>query len=202
MRILTIADEPSRYYYDFFKRGILDEFDLIVACGDLPKKYLEFLVTMAHCPLIYVNGNHDESYVKDPPGGCICIDDDIYEYNGIRFLGLGGSYKYRDRMTYMYTEREMKRRIRKLHFKLWKHKGFDVLVTHAPAYSFGEDHIAHRGFKCFEDLMKKYKPQYMLHGHIHLNYGANIPRIYSFEDTTIINAYEYYKFDLEIEKKP
>ncbi len=198
MRVLTIADEPSRYYYDFFKRGMLDEFDLIIACGDLPREYLEFLVTMSPCQLIYVNGNHDESFVKNPPGGCICIEDDIFEYNGVRFLGLGGSYKYRDGMTYMYTEQAMRKRIRKLRFKLWKKNGFDVLVSHSPLYSFGQDHIAHRGFKCFENLLLKYKPKYMIHGHIHRNYGANIPRTYSYGETTIINAFEYYKFDLKV----
>ena len=54
MKILAVADEESKYYYDFYRPGCLDEFDLILACGDLKAKYLEFLATMSHCPVLYV----------------------------------------------------------------------------------------------------------------------------------------------------
>ena len=67
MKILTVADEESPIYYDYYKPGKLHEFDLILACGDLSASYLEFLVTMARCPLLYVHGNHDDSYEKKPP---------------------------------------------------------------------------------------------------------------------------------------
>lgn len=196
MRILAVADEEARIFYNFYKPGMLEEFDVILACGDLHKNYLEFLVTLAHCPVLYVPGNHDDGYEKDPPEGCTCIDGMIYEYQGVRFLGLGGSYRYRPNGVYMYTEREMKHRISKLWISLVKHRGFDVLVTHAPAYGHGDmDNLTHRGFQCFVDLIHKYKPKYMVHGHVHKNYGMNIKTVSQFEDTTIINACEYYKFD-------
>lgn len=196
MRILLIADEESPYYYDFYKPGKLDGFDLIVACGDLGKHYLEFLVTMARCPLIYVPGNHDESFCINPPEGCICIDNQIFEYRGVRFLGLGGSYRYKKDAQYMYTEKEMQGRIRKLWLKLLLHKGFDVLVTHAPVRGYGDlEDLPHRGFSCFETLLKKYNPKYMIHGHIHRNYGMKIPVKSQCQDTVIINAYEHHILD-------
>ena len=196
MKILTIADEVARPFFDYYKPGKLDEFDLIIACGDLPREYLEFLVTLAKCPLIYVPGNHDESYVKQPPEGCICIDDDIFEYNGIRFLGLGGSYKYKPDGHYMYTEVEMKLRMIRMWPKIYKYKGFDVLVTHAPLYEFGDkEHLPHRGFVCLTELVDKYQPKYMIHGHIHRNYGYKIPQVYTYNQTEIINAFEYYTFE-------
>ena len=37
-----------------------------------------------------------------------------------------------------YTERKMRARIRRLWWKLWRHKGFDILVTHAPAYKLND----------------------------------------------------------------
>ena len=200
MKILCVADEPSRMLYDFYQPGILKEYDLIIACGDLPREYLEFLVTMARCPLIYIAGNHDEAYVKNPPEGCICIDDDLFVYKGIRFLGLGGSYKYRNDATYMYTETQMKLRIFKLWPKIIRNKGFDVLVSHAPMYEFGDKHISHRGFQCFKGLIDKYQPKYMIHGHIHRNYGFKIPQVYQYENTTVINAFEYYKLDYDNSK--
>ena len=132
MKILAIADEEARYYYDFYMPGRLDEFDLILACGDLKAKYLEFLATMAHCPVLYVRGNHDDRFATAPPEGCICIENKIYEYKGVRILGLGGAYRYRPGEN-MYSEKQMKRRIQRIFFQLWKKKGFDILLTHAPA---------------------------------------------------------------------
>lgn len=68
MKILTIADDEDKYLWDYYQPGRLDDIDLILAAGDLDARYLTFLVTMAHCPLLYVNGNHDH-YDAVPPRG-------------------------------------------------------------------------------------------------------------------------------------
>ena len=195
MKILAVADAEAKYYYDYYQPGKLKEFDLILACGDLHRSYLEFLVTMAGCPVLYVRGNHDDSFAENPPEGCVCVEDQIYVHEGVRILGLGGSYRYRqgDNMS---TERQMRRRIRKLWFRLWRHGGFDILLTHAPARGINDlDSLSHRGFECFVELIDKYRPKYFVHGHIHMNYGVNIPRKTERGATTVINAYEYYLFD-------
>ena len=195
MRILAVADEESKYFYDHYSPVKLDEFDLILACGDLRKEYLEFLATLAHCPVLYVHGNHDDAFDAAPPGGCICVEDQIYTYRGVRILGLGGSYRYRDG-THMYTESQMARRIRKLKFRLWRSGGFDILMTHAPARHINDfDSLPHRGFVCFTDLLEQYRPKYFVHGHIHRSYGPNIPQRSSHGDTTTINASGYYVFE-------
>jgi Icc-related predicted phosphoesterase len=195
MRILAIADEEARYYYDYYTPGKLDEIDLILACGDLKREYLEFLITMGRCPVLYVRGNHDDSFAERPPEGCICIEDQIYVYQGVRILGLGGSHKYRDGEN-MYTERQMRWRVAKLWFQLRRYKGFDILLTHAPARNLNDfDSMSHRGFQCFGELLEKYEPKYFIHGHIHKNYGYKIPRLTKHGKTTVINAWEYYKFD-------
>lgn len=197
MRILAISDDISKYYYDFYKPGILDEFDLILSCGDLSRTYLEFLITMAHCPLLYVRGNHDDNLITEPPEGCICIEDQIYVYQGVRILGLGGSYRYKKGEN-MYTERQMEKRIRRLRFKLWRSKGFDILLTHAPARHINDfDSLSHKGFECFVGLLEKYRPKYFVHGHIHKNYGVNIPQKTVKDEIVIINAYEYCRFNYE-----
>ena len=67
MKILTISDEESPFLWDYYVPGRLSEFDLILSCGDLSAKYLSFLVTMARCPVLYVHGNHDGSYDRNPP---------------------------------------------------------------------------------------------------------------------------------------
>ena len=197
MRILTVSDEEATRYFDFYRPGCLREFDLILACGDLSREYLEFLVTMARCPLFYVKGNHDESLLKHPPEGCVCLDDRIVVYRGIRFLGLGGSHRYRE-SPLMFTEQQMRGRIFRLLPQLIRHKGFDVLVTHAPARHLNDENTpAHQGFACFHWLLKQFSPKYFLHGHIHMRYNLHVPRRVVHGKTIVINACEYDTFDYE-----
>ena len=67
MRIMVIADEESKYLWDFFDKSKLAGVDLIISCGDLNPNYLSFLTTFAAAPVLYVHGNHDEKYDRIPP---------------------------------------------------------------------------------------------------------------------------------------
>ena len=197
MKILTISDEECAALWDYYVPGRLKEYDLIISCGDLKASYLSFLVTMARCPVLYVHGNHDTGYANKPPEGCDCIDDHFVVYNGVRILGLGGCRKYHPG-PHQYTEKQMRRRIRKLKWKLWRSGGVDIVVTHAPPKGLGDgEDYAHRGCEAFVELLDKYKPRYLIHGHVHLSYGHEIPREMAYNDTRIINAYERYAIDVE-----
>ncbi len=198
MRILVLADEESKYLWDFFEKSKLEGIDLIISCGDLKASYLSFLATLSSVPVLYVHGNHDGRYETNPPEGCICIEDDIYVHNGVRILGLGGSQLY-NYGPHQYTERDMRKRVRKLWKKLLRHKGFDILVTHSPAYQFndGED-LPHRGFQVFNRLIEKYQPKYFIHGHMHTTYDWRLKmkrKIPYNEHTTAVLAYERYILD-------
>ncbi|MDO4740873.1 MAG: metallophosphoesterase family protein [Eubacteriales bacterium] len=190
MRILALADKADEMLWEHLDRRLLENVDLVISCGDLSAEYLMFLTCFTKAPILYVHGNHDERYDKKPPEGCECIEDMIYVHNGVRILGLGGSCRYRGGKC-MYTEKEMARRIRRLWFQLWKHKGFDILVTHAPARGIGdEEHISHRGFEAFVRLMDKYQPRLMLHGHVHREYSPHFQRARLHGQTRVINAYK------------
>ena len=196
MKILIVSDEECPALWDYYVPGKLKEYDLILSCGDLKAKYLSFLVTMARCPLLYVHGNHDTDYVKEPPLGCDCLDDQIVVYNGIRILGLGGCKKYHPG-AHQYTEKEMRRRIRRLRFRLWRTKGVDIVVTHAPPEGLGDaEDPAHWGFAALRDLLEKYHPKYLLHGHVHLRYGHDKTRVREYEGTQIINTSERYVLEI------
>ena len=146
MRILAVADEESKYLWDYYEPEKLHGYDLIVACGDLNMHYMTFLASVAPMPVLYVHGNHDECY--DMHAG-----------------------------------------------------GVDVLVTHAPLHGYGDlNDLPHRGFTVFREVLDAYKPAVMLHGHVHLSYGANIPREHQYGATRIINCYE--RFDLELPDRP
>ena len=202
MRILAISDEECAAFWDYYTPGKLKEYDLILSSGDLKASYLSFLVTMARCPVLYVHGNHDTDYKYRPPEGCDCIDDRIVTYNGLRILGLGGCVWYRPG-DHQYTEKEMEKRIRKLRFQLWKTGGVDIVVTHAPPDGVGSlDDSAHQGFKAFLTLLDKYKPQYLLHGHVHLRYSQDRTRERLYGDTRVINVSERYVLDIPDREVP
>ena len=197
MKILAVSDVESKYFFEYYTPGKLKDFDLIIACGDLRVPYLEFLVTMARCPLLYVHGNHDTAYDKFPPEGCECIDDRLVTVNGLRIAGLGGSQCY-SKEPYQFSERQMRRRIRKLNWKIRRAGGVDIVLTHAPVRGYGDmDDLPHRGFEAFLPLLDRWKPRYLVHGHIHLNYGAHQPRVMRCGETTLINACGKYVLEIE-----
>jgi len=196
VKILLLSDEESPALWENYTPGKLKEYDLIISCGDLKADYLSFLVTVARCPLLYVHGNHDTGYDRNPPDGCDCIDDKIVVYNGIRILGLGGCKWYHPG-AYQYSEEAMRKRIKKLRFALWRTGGVDLVITHAPIAGCGDgDDAAHRGFEALKELLDKYNPKYLAHGHVHLRYGQDQTRVRTCGNTTVINASERYVLEI------
>ena len=172
MKILALADRECPYLWDYLDRRRLEGVDLILSCGDLDPRYLSFVATFAHGPVLYIHGNHDDRYARVPPEGCICVEDKVYVHQGVRILGLGGSVRYKPQGEHQYTQRQMERRVARRRLELMRRKGFDILLTHAPALGLndGED-FAHTGFSAFNALMDRYRPRYFVHGHIHINYA-------------------------------
>jgi Icc-related predicted phosphoesterase len=124
------------------------------------------------------------------PGG-LNLDGKISKDHGLRFLGLGGSIKYRPGPN-QYTQRQMKRRVNSMVRKEWI-RGFgsikpvDVFIAHSPPAGVGdEEDSAHEGFAAFHRLIEKLRPTYMLHGHVHPHGFAKPDR--QLGETTIINV--------------
>lgn len=202
MKTLLIADREDIGLWDYWHPSKTEGIDLIISCGDLDPAYLEFLVTVTNKPLLYVRGNHDAKYDKKPPLGCVCIENEVYNFKGLRILGLGGSYRYGNAPD-MYTERQMEKRIRKMAGTLLFTNGFDILVTHAPAMGYGDlSDLPHRGFDCFNDLLDKYHPPYMLHGHVHEEYGDFQRERKHPSGTRIINACGRHILDISEDEYP
>ena len=199
MRALVISDVESPAYWDYLdKEKFKKEIDIVISCGDLKAEYLSFLATFCKGPVLYVHGNHDGRYDTKPPEGCECIEDRIFEYEGVRFLGLGGSMKYNG-SKYQYTEKQMGQRIKKLWYQLWRKKGFDVLVAHSPARELGDgEDLPHMGFECFRTLMDKYEPAYFFHGHMHANYNYKLKSGMQYNNTKIVNGYEKQVVEIEL----
>ena len=198
MRILALSDEPSQRLWGELCREALSGVDLILSAGDLPAKYLSFLTCFTNAPIVYVPGNHDDRYLKEPPEGCLCADDRIVMVKGVRILGLGGSLRYRPDGIYMYSEKEMNRRISALRGKIRSAGGFDILLAHAPIRGVGDqEDLCHRGFECFGPLLDQWHPAVMVHGHVHQSYaGPYFHRELSWNGIPVINASTSYEFDL------
>ena len=123
-------------------------------------------------------------------------------YNGIRILGLGGCRKYHPG-PHQYTEKQMRRRIRRQKYQHWRNKGVDNVVTHAAPEGLGDaEDPAHWGFASLRELLDRYHPTYLVHGHVHMTYGNEIPRELEYNGTRVINAYERYVIEIPDREVP
>lgn len=129
VRILAVADRVDPALYSPAVRERRPH--LVVACGDLPFEYLEYLVTLLNVPLVYVPGEEDPELTPDPPGageglrweapetqvkgpqGCINLDGRIEQVAGVTVAGLGGALHRYDGPN-QYTQAEMRWRALRL----------------------------------------------------------------------------------------
>jgi len=126
----------------------------------------------------------------------------VVQFRGLRILGLGGSMRYKPG-PHMYTEKEMLKRVKSLRFPLWRSKGFDILVAHAPIRGVGDENdLAHRGFEIFQRLLDKHRPALFVHGHVHKTYTHQFRRERQYGDTRVINAWTSYIIDLPEPENP
>ncbi len=196
MKILTVSDQVEPALYDTFKIDRFPGVNLIISCGDLPPEYLSFLLTSFNVPLYYVRGNHDIRHDGYRADGCTDLDGKIEVYRGLRILGLEGSHWYNGQ-PHQYTERQMRKKIRRVRTKIWRLKGLDIIITHAPPRHIHDaEDQCHRGFESFSDLIDRYSPRYFIHGHMHFNYTEDARRITLANSTKVINSYGYYVFEI------
>ena len=110
--------------------------------------------------------------------------------------GVSGSLEYNKGLN-QYTEWQMKRQLRRMIPALIKNKikygrYLDILLTHAsPRHIHDKEDPCHKGFECFNWFIKKFRPSYLVHGHIHL-YDMREKRVTVSENTTVVNAYAHW----------
>lgn len=74
-------------------------------------------------------------------------------------------HRYNREDTYQYTEKEMRRRARKLWFKAHRRAASTWLLTHAPAKGLNDGgDKAHVGFETFNGLLEDYQPKWSCTG--------------------------------------
>lgn len=217
MRILCISDTTRSLAFSPMVRSIYGDVDVILSAGDMPLESYDYVQTMLHSDVYYVYGNHNlkdfRKAMRIDPFRLHQTDDynnKFYGFmidgkcfrdkrSGLLVAGLGGSMLYNGGDS-QYTERQMRYRIYKLIPQLLANKRrygryLDILITHAPPYGLGDgEDLCHRGFKAFLSFIDKFKPRYVLHGHVHLD-DSNAPRVSERNGTKIINVYGSYLLD-------
>jgi Icc-related predicted phosphoesterase len=226
VKILCVSDQIDPLVYTANITTRFADVDFVLAAGDLPLDYLEFIVSMLNKPVYYVFGNHDlkhyrqikygetspetksEAEIRGMPGaGAVHLGGHVAREKvpGTRdvvlLAGLGGTLLYNNGDN-QYTEFQMRCRILRLFPKLLLNKirygrWLDILLTHAPPLGLGDrDDPCHRGFDAFKWFIRKFKPRYLLYGHIHL-YDMNDTRVRSYEGTTLINVFSHYVLEFQ-----
>jgi predicted phosphodiesterase len=177
------------------------DIELIVSCGDLNAAYLEYITSVLGVPLLYVRGNHDEMYTREPPGGTD-LHKQVTSYGGLTFAGLEGCIRYNDGKI-QYSEFEMARMVigmwpGMLFNRFRRGYGVDVLVAHSPAKGIHDlDDRPHRGFRSLLWFMRWYRPRYMVHGHVH-TIDNRVKTRTDYLDTHIVNINPYTVIDIPL----
>jgi Icc-related predicted phosphoesterase len=210
MKILAVSDRVEALIYSPAIRRNFGDVDLVLACGDLPTYYLEYIVTMLSTRLFYVIGNHanEVQHLYDIPekwkypGGCDNLDGRVVRHKGLLLAGLEGSMRYNNNPHFQYTEREMTWKMWKLAPSLLLNKlrhgrYLDILVTHAaPKGIHDRSDVCHTGFEAFLTLMRVFRPRYLIHGHIHAHTPWETTETV-YEDTTVLNAYHHRTLEID-----
>ena len=184
VRLLCVADEEAAALTPERIRRLAP--DLIIGCGDLSFRYLEYVSSVLDAPLVFVPGNHDprrgharlhrsglwtqDGLPADPPRplGGTNLDGRLVDVGGLTLAGLGGCVRYRPG-PHQYSQAQYRRRAALLRWRArLTRRSPDILVTHAPPRGLGdEEDPPHHGIEALHDLVPRLGPRLLLHGHIH-----------------------------------
>jgi len=213
VKILAVSDVELGFIYSPTVAQRFGDVDMIVACGDLPYYYMEFIISMLDKPLYYVRGNHASKLEEGSggprraPWGAVDLHHKaIADERGVLLAGLEGCVRY-NQGGYQYTQAQYWSMAFSLVPGLMANRAIhgrylDVLVTHASPWKIHDmDDRPHQGVKAFNWLIKVFQPALHLHGHIHV-YRNNIETETQVGKTRVINAYGYRELYLDVPTRP
>ena len=128
---------------------------------------------------------------------CLSFTDPVTKKKTpLLIAGVSGSLEYNKGLN-QYSEKQMKMHLLGMLPALIKNKikygrYLDILLTHAsPRHIHDKEDPCHKGFECFNWFIKKFKPAFLIHGHIHL-YDMREKRVTLSHNTTVVNAYAHW----------
>ena len=171
LRMVAIADDDT-----LVGKTPGSEADLLLSCGDLWDQTILRASQLYRCRGAFaVRGNHDAD-APFPPG----IDDlhiTVREFEGLRFGGFRGCWRYKPRGHHLWEQWEVGELLKDF-------PPVDVFVAHNSPRGVHEcDAEVHQGFDDFWDYIDRARPRYFIHGHQHLD------RITQHGDTLIVGVF-------------
>lgn len=212
VQILAVSDQVDPRIHSASLRTRMPDVNLVLGCGDLPARYLEFLADALDQPVYFVLGNHHEELTRKgmsgaryDPMGCIDVGGKVRcdPATGLIIAGFPGSPKYSRETEQQYSDREifmmMVRMLPRLTInRLRSGRWLDVLISHAPPRHINDrEDVPHRGFRSLRAFLRWFKPAVHLHGHIHI-YDRNEEVEKPYAHSTIINVYPYRRLRLKM----
>ncbi len=122
-----------------------------------------------------VRGNHDPDIPY--PGGVVDQHLTRKTFEGVRFGGFGGCWRYKPRGHHLFDQTEVSGMMRAF-------PPVDVFVAHnSPRGIHERDFDVHQGFDGFISYIERTSPRLFIHGHQHLD------RVTVLGNTTILGVY-------------
>jgi Icc-related predicted phosphoesterase len=157
MNVLIIADDDSA-----ISQLPENRTDLLISCGDLVDLSISRAAARCKCKqILAVKGNHDSS--APFPSPVVDLHLRTFEFDGLRFGGFCGSWKYKPRGNYLFEQSEVEA-------VLSAFPKVDVFVAHnSPFQIHDKDDDVHLGFVSFASYIQKHQPRFFVHGHQHVS---------------------------------
>jgi hypothetical protein len=210
VKLLAVSDQVDPRIHSSTLRQRMPDIDVVLGCGDVPARYLEFLADALDRPVYFVLGNHHEEWTRKgmsgkryEPMGCIDVGGKVVrdELSGLIVGGFPGSPRYSRETDQQYSNNEIRWMIvrmlpRLLMNRLRYGRFIDVVISHAPPRHVNDrEDVPHRGFVPLRAFLRWFKPALHLHGHIHI-YDRTESVKTPFSESMVINVYPYAKLDL------
>jgi len=119
------------------------------------------------CQSVYaVHGNHDPPQAFSDP--IVDLHMAVREFGGLAWGGFEGSWAYKPRGHFMYSQDEASALLAGL-------APVDILLCHnSPRGIHERDQDVHQGFEGLMEYIEKVKPKLVLHGHQHENLVSRV----------------------------
>ena len=169
IRILAIADTHNTLDEEEFKEFISknNNYDLCLLLGDFGSYDLRTIIKYIDKDKTYaLLGNHDYDYISEY--GFNNLNGRVIEINGIKLLGIEGSFRYKPSNFPSFSQKES------IMF-LSDKEPVDILVSHDAKFnSEAERDPAHQGLFGITYYLYKNRVPYHIHGHIHNPYRKSM----------------------------
>lgn len=183
IKMIVISDTHGYLKEDEFYKFISNnkEFDVCLLLGNHSVRDVYTILRYIDEKKIYaLLGNHDNNYIEK--FNLKNLNGRVISINGVKILGIQGSYKYKPDDFPSFTQKES------LEFLNDKEK-VDILVSHDAPYGLsGRNDVTHQGLFGILYYLFKNKVPYCIHGHLHTPYNKEMI------NGTKVNCYYMYNY--------